>query len=64
MATSGTYYLDGPSLASATAVYTDAALTTKASDGFYSNETIVREHHQDCCCLKMLVQVVVLLVEV
>jgi hypothetical protein len=43
MATSGTYYLDGPSLASATAVYTDAALTTKAPDGFYSNETIVRE---------------------
>lgn len=38
-----TYYLDAPSLGSATAVYTDAALTTCALDGFYSDNLIVRE---------------------
>lgn len=43
MATQGTYYLDGPSLSSATVVYTDATLTTVAADGFYSDGTIVRE---------------------
>jgi hypothetical protein len=43
MATSGTYYLDAASLALATAVYTDAGLTTLAPDGFYSDNSIVRE---------------------
>lgn len=43
MATQGTFYLDAPSLATATVIYTDAELTTVAPDGFYSNGTIVRE---------------------
>ncbi len=43
MATQGTYYLNGASLALASAVYTDAALTTLAPDGFYSDNSIVRE---------------------
>ena len=43
MATSGTYYLNAASLALATAVYTDAGLTTLAPDGFYSDNSIVRE---------------------
>jgi len=34
--TSATYYLDGPTLDKATAVYTSSALTTKATDGWYS----------------------------
>lgn len=37
------YYLDAPSLGSATAVYNDAALTICAPDGFYSDTSIVRE---------------------
>jgi hypothetical protein len=43
MATSSTYYLDAPSLSSATVVYSNAALTTVAANGFYSDGTIVRE---------------------
>ena len=43
MATQGTFYLDAPSFGSATVVYSDAALTTVAADGFYSDGTIVRE---------------------
>jgi hypothetical protein len=43
MATSATYYLDGPDLQSATAVYTDATLLTKAADGWYSVGGFVRE---------------------
>ena len=43
MATRNTYYLDGANLISATAAYTDIQLTTKASDGFYSDGTNVRE---------------------
>lgn len=43
MATSATYYLNGPSLGSSTAVFSDAALTTLATDGFYSDGLIVRE---------------------
>jgi hypothetical protein len=43
MATSGTYYLDAASLALATAVYSDAGLLTLAPDGFYSDNSIVRE---------------------
>lgn len=38
-----TYYLDAPSLGSATSIYTDAALTTCAPDGFYSDQSIVRQ---------------------
>lgn len=43
MATQGTYYLDGPSLSSATIIYSDAALTIVAADGFYSDGVISRE---------------------
>jgi len=43
MATSGTFYLNGPSLASATAVYSNSSLTTLAADGYYSDGTIVRQ---------------------
>jgi hypothetical protein len=43
MATSSTFYLNGPSLASATAVYTNASLTTLAPNGYYSDGTIVRQ---------------------
>lgn len=43
MATSGTYFLNGPTLSSATAVFTDAALSICAPDGFYSDGSIVRE---------------------
>ena len=37
------YYLNGPSLASATAVFTDANLTICAPDGYYSDGTIARQ---------------------
>jgi|SanBayMetagenome_1026888.scaffolds.fasta_scaffold04409_3 hypothetical protein len=43
MATSGSYYLNGPSLTSSTSVFTDSGLTTLAPDGFYSDGVIVRE---------------------
>ncbi len=43
MATSSLYYLNAPSLGSATAVFTDDELTICAPDGFYSNGSIVRE---------------------
>jgi hypothetical protein len=43
MATSASYYLNAPSLGSATAVFTNEGLTTLAADGFYSNGVIVRE---------------------
>ena len=43
MATSGTFYLDAPSLSTATVVYSNAALTTVAANGFYSQGGIVRE---------------------
>ncbi len=36
MATSGTYYIDTADFLTATAVWTDTALTTKAPDGYYS----------------------------
>ena len=36
------YYLDGPTLAQATAIYTDAALTICANDGVYSDGSITR----------------------
>jgi hypothetical protein len=43
MATSSSYYLNAPSLGSATAVFTNAALSVCAADGFYSDGVIVRE---------------------
>jgi hypothetical protein len=43
MAISSTYYLNAPSLASATAVFSNSALTTLAADGFYSDGVISRE---------------------
>jgi hypothetical protein len=43
MATQGTYYLDAPSLGSATVIYSDINLTTVAPDGFYSDGVISRE---------------------
>ena len=41
--TSGTYYLDAPTLADATAVYTSAAMTTKATDGWYAESGFYRK---------------------
>jgi hypothetical protein len=43
MATSATFYLDAPSLSSATVVYSNSSLTTVAANGFYSDGFIVRE---------------------
>lgn len=37
------FYINGANLASSTAVFSDAALTVKASDGFYSDGVNVRE---------------------
>lgn len=38
-----TFYLDAPTLAEATAVFSDTTLDTKAADGFYSDGSIYRE---------------------
>lgn len=43
MAISSTYYLNAPSLGSATAVFTNASLTTLAANGFYSDGVISRQ---------------------
>lgn len=43
MATSGTFYLDAPSLSTATVIYSDAALTTVAANGYYSDGSIMRQ---------------------
>lgn len=43
MATQGTYYLNAASLALATSVYSDSGLTTLAADGYYSDNSIVRQ---------------------
>lgn len=43
MATSGNYFLNGPSLGSSTTIYSDANLTIIAPDGFYSDGVISRE---------------------
>ena len=43
MATTASYYLNAPSLGSATSVFTNEGLSTLAPDGFYSNGVIVRE---------------------
>ena len=50
MAISSSYYINAPSLGSATAVFTDSALTTCALDGFYSDGVISREQ-VDCVLL-------------
>lgn len=50
MATNETVFLNGPTLSSSTAVFTDAALTTCAPDGFYSDGSVVREQ-VDCVLL-------------
>ena len=57
MATSGTFYLDAGDLENATAVYSDATLTTKAADQWYSNGQIARQQvggilgaSQPCAC--------------
>jgi hypothetical protein len=42
MATRGIYYFDGLSFATAIALFTDQALTTKAADGYYSLGNISR----------------------
>jgi len=43
MATLGTFYFDSNSFATATALFTDSALTQCAPDGFYSDSIISRE---------------------
>ena len=43
MATTGTYYYSSASFATATALYLDAALSTFAPDGWYSDQSIVRQ---------------------
>jgi hypothetical protein len=37
------YYINAPTLSAATAVYTDAAMTTCAADGYYAEGPIVRQ---------------------
>lgn len=44
-----TFYIDGTTLSNSTAVYTNAAMTLCATDGFYSDGVIVRE--QVSCAL-------------
>ena len=43
MATSGSYFLNGPSLSSSTTVYSDISLSVVAPDGFYSDGVVSRE---------------------
>lgn len=43
MAALGNYFIDAPTLAGATSVYTDAAMTIPAADGWYSDGTTVRQ---------------------
>ncbi len=43
MAVSGTYYLNGPDLASSTAIFADDEMNVCAPNGLYSNGIIVRE---------------------
>ena len=42
MGTFGSYFLNGPTLATSTGIFTDSALTTVAPDGYYSQGTVVR----------------------
>ena len=53
MSVPGTYYLNGPTLETATSVFTDADLTTCAPDGFYSDGVIAR---QQIGCLLTAIQ--------
>lgn len=43
MATTGSYYLDAPTLSSSTAIYIDSGLTTFANPGYYSDGLVTRE---------------------
>ncbi len=43
MAESTTYYLNADTLVLATAVFVDEALSMVASDGYYKQDTIVRQ---------------------
>lgn len=43
MATTGTYYYSSASFSTATALYLDAALSSFAPDGWYSDQSIVRQ---------------------
>lgn len=43
MATKATYYLNAPTLAQATAIFSNSGMTTLATDGFYSAGGITRE---------------------
>jgi hypothetical protein len=43
MPTTGQYFLNASTLAAATAVFTDSALLTKATDGYYKQGTTVRQ---------------------
>lgn len=43
MATSGTYYLNAPTLSQATSVFSDSNLTTFAGDGYYKEGAVVRQ---------------------
>ena len=47
----GNYYIDGPTLSTASAVYEDVDLTICASDGFYSDGTVCRQ--QVACVLSI-----------
>ena len=42
-ATPGTYYYSSASFSTATALFTDADLTTFAPDGWYSDQSIYRQ---------------------
>lgn len=50
MAVSSSYYINGPSIGSATSVFTDSSLLICAPDGFYSDGVISREQ-VDCVLL-------------
>jgi len=48
-----TYYINGPTLSSSTAIFTDAAMTTCAPDGYYADGPVVR---QQVGCVLLAVQ--------
>lgn len=50
MATTDTYYINGTSLSTATAIFTDNALTQCAPDGYYSDGNVSRQQ-VDCILL-------------
>ena len=51
MGTIGSYYLNGPNLATSTGIYTDVDLLTCAPIGYYSQGGIVRELNSNCILL-------------